>query len=117
MKTLPVRFHPVALDDLTRIWEMIAPDGAARADKVVARIEAACQGTGAVPGIGTARPEIRAGLRTTGIPKMPKAGTIYFLVTSTSVWIMGISYHGNDVTTRIPRLTLDNPIIVGPSEK
>ena len=116
MKAVPVTYHPHALADLADIWGLVADnDGADRADRLVARIEAACQAIGAVPHIGTLLKGPVPGVRSTRI-KGVRSGALVFHSTPATVTILRISYLGSNVWTNIPSLDVDNPIDLSAGE-
>lgn len=59
---MKVRFSPAARDDLMDIALYIAQDNPTRASTFVDELEDRCAALGKAPGIGTARPELGAGI-------------------------------------------------------
>lgn len=51
-------FHPEAVLDLNEIWEYIAADNVAAADRVIAEIREAIQGLANFPEMGHRRPDL-----------------------------------------------------------
>lgn len=64
----------------------------------IERIEAFCRGLETFPERGTARPELRPGLRTMGFERR---ATIAFAVTGDRVVILQVLYGGQDVAERL----------------
>ena len=63
----PVRFRPLAEEDLFAVYEYIAQEaGSAVAGEYLERIENACMALETFPRRGTARDDIRPGLRVLG---------------------------------------------------
>ena len=60
---MKVRFSPAAQADLLDIALFIAQDNPTRALTFVDELESKCDTLGGAPGIGTARPELGAGIR------------------------------------------------------
>jgi len=52
-----------ALDDLDEIWDYIARDSQAAADRHIARLREKCQVLADNPGFGTRRDDLRPGMR------------------------------------------------------
>lgn len=116
MKAVPVTYHTHAVADLADIWVLVADnDGADRADRLVARIEAACQTIGEVPHVGTLLNGPVPGVRSTHI-RGNRSGAIVFRFTSATVTILRISYLGRNVWSNTPALDVDNPIDVSAGE-
>ena len=99
MKSHGVRFTAAELDDLTGIFDFVADRaGAAIAEGFVLRLEAACLSLDIAPLRGTARDDLRPGLRTFGVERR---ATILFTVNEArrEAVILGIFYGGRDVET------------------
>jgi toxin ParE1/3/4 len=97
MKTHAVRFTVAAVNDLTAIFDFVAERASARvAEAFVARLEAACFALDIAPHRGTARDDLRPGLRTVGVERR---ATILFTVddAKAQVVVLGVFYGGRDV--------------------
>ena len=94
MKTYKVSFRPFAEEDLLRLYRYIANEaGYAAARAYIGRIEAACMALEHSPKRGTARDDIRPGLRIIGFERR---ATIVFRVYKSEVVIVRIFYGGQD---------------------
>jgi toxin ParE1/3/4 len=94
MKKFRVVFRPLAETDLFELYRYIAEDsGHATAGAYIDRIEAACMALESFPTRGTARDDIRPGLRTMGFEGR---ATIVFQVKRAEVVIVRIFYGGQD---------------------
>lgn len=60
---LRITRRPLAREDLLEIWEFIAEDNEAAADRTLDRIESALRSIASNPHMGRARPELRPGVR------------------------------------------------------
>jgi toxin ParE1/3/4 len=97
-------YSPAAVQDLADIWEIIArADGATRADGVVARITAFCNGLAEFSAVGTRHDERAAGLRSSGIPGLARSALL-FVVTPDTVTVVRIGYPGRDVWAGLRQL-------------
>ncbi len=97
MRRYEVRFSPATLDDLTAIFDYVAERaGAPTAAGFVLRLEAACLSLEFAPNRGTARDDLRPGLRTVGVERR---ATILFTVDEEGgqAVILGVFYGGRDV--------------------
>ncbi|MBI1777907.1 MAG: type II toxin-antitoxin system RelE/ParE family toxin [Proteobacteria bacterium] len=93
-KRLKVGFRPQAESDLFGLYEYIANEaGLAVAGAYIERIEKACLALEIFPLRGTARDDIRPGLRTMGFERR---ATIVFRVSTEDVTIVRIFYGGQD---------------------
>ncbi len=54
-------FHPEARVDLDEIWEYVAADNLAAADRVIAEILSAIRDLVSFPGVGHRRPDLTSG--------------------------------------------------------
>ncbi|MGQ9369587.1 type II toxin-antitoxin system RelE/ParE family toxin [Azospirillum sp. ST 5-10] len=91
-----VQFSPEAQNDLLEIYDCIAGKaGAARALGYVERIEQYCLRLANFPERGTARDDIRQGLRVIGFEGR---ATVAFHVDAGHVTILRILYAGRDLT-------------------
>jgi len=110
MKRREVRFLPPAAADLTALYDYIADEtGTGVAAGYIQRIEAACRSLEAFPYRGTARDDIRIGLRTMGFEHRV---TIVFQVGADEVTIARIFYGGRDYERLLRR-----PRDADPSER
>ena len=60
---LELIYTPAASNDIDSIYLHISQDSPNRADRFVREIESACENLCHMPGIGTARPDLRPALR------------------------------------------------------
>jgi toxin ParE1/3/4 len=99
VKRYRVVFSELAARQLDELYEFIAaqahPDVAMG---YIERIESFCRGLETFPERGTARPELRPGLRTLGFERR---ATVAFAVTDDRVVILQILYGGQDVAGRL----------------
>jgi toxin ParE1/3/4 len=99
VKRYRVVISELAARQLDELYDFIAeqahPDVALG---YVERIEAFCRGLETFPERGTARPELRPGLRTMGFERR---ATIAFAVTGDRVVILQVLYGGQDVAGRL----------------
>lgn len=97
--TLPVRFSPEALADLTRMHDYIAPRGGARvAAAYVARIYQYCLDMGTFPERGARRDDLWQGLRLVGFERK---ATIAIEVMPDEVRIVRVLGRGLDVEAEL----------------
>jgi toxin ParE1/3/4 len=97
--TLPVRFSPEALADLTRMYDYIALRGGARvAAAYVARIYQYCLDMGTFPERGARRDDIWQGLRLVGFERK---ATIAIEVMPDEVRIVRVLGRGLDVEAEL----------------
>lgn len=97
-----LRFHLDASADLIDIWKLVdRNDGADRADRLLARIEAFCRSLPEFPEIGRTHDDKGVNLRSVSIPGLPKAVVVFYL-TNQQVTILRIAYLGRNVWTNIP---------------
>ena len=102
MKKYEVGFRPLAEADLSGIYRHIAREaGHEIAAGYIDRIEAACMGLEIFPKRGTARDDIRPGLRTMGFERR---ATIVFQVKRTEVVIVRVFYGGQDFEDALRRM-------------
>lgn len=95
MRRFRVRFRPRAETDLFELYDYIAAkDGAVVAGNYAGRIETACRSLEHAPLRGTARDDIKRGLRTMGFEGR---ATIVFQVLKSDVTIIRILYGGRDI--------------------
>jgi plasmid stabilization system protein ParE len=98
------RYSADAITDLTDVWALVyRNDGEARADGVLARVEAFCRSLEEFPEVGTRHDKRLRGLRSTGIPGLNTV-TILFIVTKEQVTVLRIGYLGRNVWADIPAL-------------
>jgi toxin ParE1/3/4 len=94
MKKLRVSFRPQAEADLFALYRYIAEEaGLDVAGAYIDRIEATCMALETFPKRGTARDDIRPGLRTMGFERR---ATIVFQVMRTEVVIVRVFHGGRD---------------------
>jgi toxin ParE1/3/4 len=94
MKKLRISFRPQAEADLLALYRYIAEEaGLDVAGAYIDRIEATCMALETFPKRGTARDDVRPGLRTMGFDRR---ATIVFQVMKTEVVIVRIFYGGRD---------------------
>jgi toxin ParE1/3/4 len=94
MEKRDVRILPSAAADLTGLYDYIANEaGTGAAAGYIQRIEAACRSLETVPHRGTARDDIRPGLRTMGFERR---ATIVFHVGADEVTIVRVFCGGRD---------------------
>ena len=94
--------HPAAKDDLVNIWLLVyRNDGSARADGVIARIEAFVRSLEEFPHVGRAEDSRRPGLRTVSIPKLRKS-VVVFRVAQGRGTVLRIGYLGANVIETLP---------------
>ncbi len=99
MKTFSVRFTAAAIDDLGEIFDFVADRVGSRiAEGFATRLEAACLSLDLAPYRGTARDDLRPGLRTFGVERRV---TILFTVNEdrAEAVILGVFYGGRDLDT------------------
>lgn len=99
MKTWRVRYAPPARDDLNAILMYVAERaGVDVALGFVSRLRRACDDLSTAPLRGTARDDLRPGLRTVGVERR---ATILFYVRADEgeVIILGVVYGGRDLGT------------------
>ena len=99
MKTYTVRFIAAAVDDLSEIFNFVAERAGNRiAEAFVMRLEASCLSLSLAPHRGTARDDLRPGLRTFGVERR---ATILFTVNDdrAEAVILGVLYGGRDLDT------------------
>lgn len=99
MKTWRVRYAPPALEDLHAILIYVAERaGVDVASGFVSRLQRACADLATAPLRGTARDDLRPGLRTVGVERR---ATILFYVQDDEpeVVILGVLYGGRDIET------------------
>ena len=102
MKRRSFAFHEAAKSDLVDIWQLIADrDGPSRADSVYGRIEAFCRSLGEFALVGTQHNELRAGLRSVGVPGL-KRTTVLFIVTDRTVTVIRVGYLGRNIWQELP---------------
>lgn len=102
MRRRTFALHPAAQVDLVDTWGLIVNrDGPDRADAVYARIEAFCRSLGEFSDLGTRHDQHRPGLRSVGIPSVPRA-TVLFVTTSDTVTVLRIGYLGRNIWQDIP---------------
>ena len=97
MKSYHVRFTAAAVRDLEAIFDFVADAASPRvAEGFVLRLEAACLSLDLAPLRGTARDDLRPGLRTFGVERR---ATVLFTVIEASgeAVILGVFYGGRDV--------------------
>jgi toxin ParE1/3/4 len=97
VKAYRVRFTSAAVDDLIAIFDYVAKRAGARiAEGFVSRLETACGSLDAAPYRGTARDDLRPGLRTFGVERR---ATILFTVNEarSEAVILGVFYGGRDI--------------------
>jgi toxin ParE1/3/4 len=93
-----VGFMPAAVDDLDRLQSHISERaGEVVAERYVARVHAFCMRLTDVPPRGTARDDIRPGLRTAGFERR---ATVAFVVMDPEVRIVRVLPRGLDVDAR-----------------
>ncbi len=100
-----VRFTAAAIDDLTAIFDFIAERASVHTAKAfVERLQAACAALATAPLRGTARDDLRPGLRTFGVERR---ATILFTVDEprARTVILGVFYRGRDVEAEAVRRT------------
>ena len=108
MKRREFAFDPLARRDIKDAWRLVhRRDGSGRADGVVARIEAFCRSLGEFSDIGTRHDDFRSGLRSTGVHGL-KTAAVYFVVAGDKVTVVGVSYLGREVWTRVSRQETDD---------
>lgn len=91
-----VVFSPEARDDMFELYDYIAERGAPNAAmNYIARLEKRCQSLAPYPEQGTARDDVRPGLRLLGFERRSE---IAFHVTPISVVIDRIFHGGQDLT-------------------
>lgn len=101
MKQRRFAFAPEARTDLVDAWRLIyINDGADRADRLFARIEAFCRSLDEFSDIGTRRDDLRPGLRTVGVPGLSTV-TVLFVVDGDNVTVIRIGYLGRNVLAQI----------------
>ncbi|HEY5107845.1 MAG TPA: type II toxin-antitoxin system RelE/ParE family toxin [Caulobacteraceae bacterium] len=103
MRSYSVRFTAAALDDLTSIFDFVSEKAGARvAEGFVLHLEAACLSLDVAPLRGTARDDLRAGLRTFGVDRR---ATIAFTVDEArgEAVILGVFYGGRDIEAALTR--------------
>ena len=94
MKKLRVSFRPQAEADLFALYRYIAEEaGLDVAGAYIDRIEATCMALETFPKRGTARDDLRPGLRTMGFERR---ATIVFQVMRTEVVIVRVFHGGRD---------------------
>lgn len=95
MKSLDVVFRPLAASDLFDLYDYIRREsGTAVAGAYIDRIEMACRALGTFPERGSARDDIRPGLRTLGFERRV---TIAFHVSEDLVTIVRVLYGGRSL--------------------
>ena len=95
-----IEFSPEALGDLIDLYDYIAlRDGPERAIGYIDRIEDYCRNLSVFPGRGTARDDLRPGLRILGFERR---AVIALQVTADTVTILRILYGGRDLETVFP---------------
>lgn len=91
-----------AVQDLQEVWLLVASrDGAERADRLVAKIEAFCLRLADVPNIGTRHDERYPGLRSVGVVGLRKA-MVQFTATAERVTVLRVGYLGRNVWAELP---------------
>ena len=99
--TIAVGFAEAAQQHLLDLYEWIAAHGSPEdARRFVASIIDYCDSLADMPGIGTARDDIRPGLRTVGIRR--RVVNPFATTDDTRITILGVFYSGQDYE---PRLT------------
>ena len=94
MKRYPVVFTPEARDQLVALYQRIATDASPEiALRYTDTIMSRCEALSLFPGRGTARDDIRAGLRITSFRKRT---LIAFTVDAGRVSVIGIFHGGQD---------------------
>jgi len=102
MKTRRVIFEPATGLDIGDIWTLVASkNGAGRADKVEAMIEAFCRSLATVPEIGTRHFDRYPGLRSCGVPGLKRC-VVLFIVRAEVVTVVRIGYLGKNVWSGFP---------------
>lgn len=103
MKKYEVSFRPLAEADLSGIYRHIVQEGGHEiAGGYIDRIEAACMGLEILPKRGTARDDMRPGLRTMGFERR---ATIVFQVKRSEVVIARLFYGGQDFESALRLMT------------
>lgn len=97
--TPAVVFAPRAERQLLEIYEWIAEAGDPETGaQFVRSIIDYCESIADMPGIGLARDDIRAGVRTVGFRRR---AVIAFLVETAKITILGVYYGGQDYESRL----------------
>lgn len=99
--TYQVLFAPEAEDQLDELYRYIAAAASAdTADRYVGQVIDHCEGLAMFPLRGTARDDIKPGLRTTSYKKRT---VIAFAVFGDVVWVIGIYHGGRDYESALAR--------------
>ena len=95
-----IEFSPEALGDLIDLYDFIAErDGEERAIGYIDRIEECCRSLSVFPNRGTARDDLRPGLRILGFERR---AVIALRIQANTVTILRVLYGGRDVETAFP---------------
>ena len=95
-----IEFSPEALGDLISLYDFIAErDGEERAIGYIDRIEECCRSLSVFPNRGTARDDLRPGLRILGFERR---AVIALRIQANTVTILRVLYGGRDVETAFP---------------
>lgn len=95
MRVLEVEYQPDALSDLEDIYQFVVrlSGSAAVAERFVGRIIDQCDRIGELPFMGTARDDLRPGLRTVGFERR---AVIAYTIEPECVRITNVFYGGRD---------------------